>query len=174
MCVCSVASIISNSLRPYVRLLCLWDSPGKNTGVGCHTVLQGIFPTQGLNPHLLPLLHCRCILYLLSHLRSPMCVLVSQSCPTLCDSMDCSLVVHAILQARTLEWVAISFSRGSSQPTDWTQVSHIAGRFFTIWARREILLGDFVCVCVCVCVCVSCSVVSHSFGKTHRIIHINN
>ena len=39
------------------RLLCLWDSPGKNTGVGCHALLQGIFPTQGLNPHLLCLLH---------------------------------------------------------------------------------------------------------------------
>ena len=39
------------------RLLCSWDSPGKNTGVGCHALLQGIFPTQGSNPHLLGLLH---------------------------------------------------------------------------------------------------------------------
>ena len=39
------------------RLLHPWDSPGKNTGVGCHALLQGIFPTQGLNPHLLYLLH---------------------------------------------------------------------------------------------------------------------
>ena len=39
------------------RLLCLWDSPGKNTGVGCYFLLQGIFPTQGWNPHLLHLLH---------------------------------------------------------------------------------------------------------------------
>ena len=45
--------------------------------------------------------------------------------------------VHAILQARVLGWVAISFSRGSFQPRHWTQVSHIAGRFFTIWATRE-------------------------------------
>ena len=45
--------------------------------------------------------------------------------------------VHGILQARILEWVAISFSRGSSQPRDWTQVSWIAGRFFTIWATWE-------------------------------------
>ena len=45
--------------------------------------------------------------------------------------------VHGILQARILEWVAIPFSRGSSQPRDRTQVSHIAGRFFTIWATRE-------------------------------------
>ena len=46
------------------RLLCPWDSPGKNTGVGCHVLLQGIFPTQGLN---LGLLHCGQILYHLSH-----------------------------------------------------------------------------------------------------------
>ena len=42
-----------------------------------------------------------------------------------------------ILQARILEWVAFSFSRGSSQPRDWIQVSHITGRFFTSWATRE-------------------------------------
>ena len=45
--------------------------------------------------------------------------------------------LHGILQARTLEWVAMSFSRGSSQPRGWTQVSRIAGRFFTVWATRE-------------------------------------
>ena len=50
------------------RLLCPWDSPGKNTGVGSHSLLQGIFPTQGLNPGLLP---CRQILYHLSHQGSP-------------------------------------------------------------------------------------------------------
>ena len=44
--------------------------------------------------------------------------------------------VHGILQARILEWVAIPFSRGSFQPRDWTQISHIAGRFFTSWATR--------------------------------------
>ena len=69
------------------------------------------------------------------------CVLVAQSCPTLCDPMDCSpppgSSVHGILQARILGWVAIPFSRGSSQPRDWTWVSCIAGRFFTIWATRE-------------------------------------
>ena len=45
--------------------------------------------------------------------------------------------VHGILEARILEWGAFSFSRGSSQPRDQTQVSHIAGRFFTRWATRE-------------------------------------
>ena len=60
---------------------------------------------------------------------------VTQSCPALCDPKDCSLPgssVHGILQARILEWVAIPFSRGSFQPGDQTQVSHIAGGFFTI------------------------------------------
>ena len=57
-------------------------------------------------------------------------VKVAQSCLTLCDPMD--YTVH--LQARVLECVAFPFSRGSSQPRDWTQVSHTAGRFFTSWA----------------------------------------
>ena len=54
---------------------------------------------------------------------------VAQLCPTLCDPMD--YTVHGILQARILEWVAIPFSRGTSQPRDQTQVSCTAGRFFT-------------------------------------------
>ena len=60
---------------------------------------------------------------------------VTQSCPTLCDPMDCSLPgssVHGILQARILEWVASPFSRRSLQPRDRTQFSCIAGRLFTI------------------------------------------
>ena len=78
------------------RLLCPWDSPGQNAGVGSHFLLQGIFLTQGSNPSLL---HCRWILYYLSHQGSP----------------------------RILEWVAYPFSSGSSQPQDQTGVSCIAG-----------------------------------------------
>ena len=52
---------------------------------------------------------------------------VAQSCPTLCDPVDC---VHGIFQARVLEWVAISFSRGSSRPRDQTPVSRIVGEHF--------------------------------------------
>ena len=66
---------------------------------------------------------------------------VAQSCLTLCDPMDCSLPgssVHGIFQASVLEWGAISFSRGSSPPRDWTWVSCIIGRCFTIWATREV------------------------------------
>ena len=59
----------------------------------------------------------------------------------LCDPIDCSLPgssVHGIFQAIVLEWIAISFSRGSSQPRAQTQVSHIVDRRFTIWATREV------------------------------------
>ena len=69
-------------------------------------------------------------------------VLVLQLYPTLCNPMDYSppgSSVHESLQARILEWAAIPFSRGSSQPRDQTQVSCIAGRFFTFWATREAL-----------------------------------
>ena len=62
-------------------------------------------------------------------------VKVTQSCLTLCDPMDCSVAgssVHGIFQTRILEWVAVAFSKGSSQPRDQTQVSCISGKFFTI------------------------------------------
>ena len=82
---------------------------------------------------------------------------VAQLCPTLCDPVDCippGSSIHGILQARILEWAAISFCRGSCQPRDRTQVSHIAGRRFKLWplnpaqfahervgwSRKEILL----------------------------------
>ena len=62
-------------------------------------------------------------------------VKVARSCPTFFDPMEYR--VHGNLQARTLEWVAFPFSRGSSQPRDLTQVSCITGGFFTIWVTRE-------------------------------------
>ena len=67
---------------------------------------------------------------------------VAPSCPTLFDPVDCSppgSSARGILQARILEWVAISFSRGSSQPRHQTQVSCIASRCFNLWATREAL-----------------------------------
>ena len=70
---------------------------------------------------------------------------VADLCLTLGDPMDCSLpcsFIHGIFQARILEWVAISFSRGPSWPRDWTQVSCIRGRPITIWATRE---SSFLC-----------------------------
>ena len=68
------------------------------------------------------------------------CVLVTLSCVWLFVPMDCNLPgssVQGVLQSRILEWVVGPFSRGSSQLRDWTLVSHVAGRFLTIWATRE-------------------------------------
>ena len=81
---------------------------------------------------------------------------VAKSCPTLCDPMDCSSpgsFVYGIFQARVLEWVAISFSRGSSQP----RLSHIIGRCFT-WATRE------------VCVCIYIHIHIHIYTQTYIYI----
>ena len=84
-------SLLSDSLQPHglylTRLLCPWNFPGKNTGMGSHFPLWGIFPTQGSNPGLL---HCRQILYCLSHQGSP----------------------------RILKWVAYPFFRGYFWPRD--------------------------------------------------------
>ena len=69
-----------------------------------------------------------------------MSMIVAQSCPTLFDPMDYSPLgssVCGILQARILQWVAIPFSRGASQPKAWNCISCVAGGFLTIWATRE-------------------------------------
>ena len=77
------------------------------------------------------------------------CVCVCVSCSVVSDSLSphrlwpSRLFCPWILQARILEWVAIPFSRGSSWPRDWTQVSRIAGGFFTIWATREALVASY-------------------------------
>ena len=87
---------------------------------------------------------CVLFLFVFWKKREILCALlclVARSCPTLCDPMDCSLPVfsvHGFLQARILEWIAISSSRGSSWPRDRTQVSCIAGWFFTVWATEKI------------------------------------
>jgi len=90
-CCCCVASVMSDSVPPHkqqpTRLLCPWDSPGKNTGVGCHFLLQCMKVKSERE--------------------------VAQSCPTFSDPVDCSLPgssVHGIFQARVLEWGAIAFS----------------------------------------------------------------
>ena len=94
-CCCKVASVVSDSVQPHrqqlTRLPRPWDSPGKNTGVGCHFLLQ--------------------------HMKGKSESEVTQSCPTLSDPMDCSLPgfsIHGIFQARVLEWGAIAFSERST------------------------------------------------------------
>ena len=100
-CILLDASALSNSLWPlglqHTRFLCPWDSSGKNTGMGCHALLQGIFPTQRLNPGVL---NSRQTLYHLNHpmgMHSDQIRSVAQSCLTLCDPMNHStagLPVH--------------------------------------------------------------------------------
>ena len=190
-------SVWSHRQQP-TRLPHPWDSPGKNTGVGCHFLFQcrkvksesevaqscptlsdpmdcsppgssihGIFQARVLEWGAIawfslihkstfdlqttcPLFQNFCITWLLAsppRSNSPRVleilppdlntksevneVKVTQLCPTLCDPMD--YTVHGILQARTLEWVAFPFSRGSFRHRIWTRVSCIAGRFFTNW-----------------------------------------
>ena len=87
------------------------------------------------------------IFYLIQTLSEVKWSEVTQSCLTLCDPVDCSLrgsLIHGILQAGILEWIAISFSRGSSWPRDRTWVSHVTGRCFTIWATRVIVLLKWI------------------------------
>ena len=91
------------------------------------------------------LIHCNNVLF-----SKKVKVKVTQLCPTLCDPM--AYTVPGILLARILEWVAFPFSRGSSQPRDWTQVSCDAGGFFTSWATRETTLFSKWCVFLWVCV----------------------
>ena len=77
------------------------------------------------------------------------CHLVAKSCLTLCDAVDCSLPgssVHGISQARILEWIAISFFRGSSQPRDQTCVSCLVGRFFTTEPPRKPKVANNFCL----------------------------
>ena len=103
---------MSDSVRPHrrqpTRLHRPWDSPGKNTGVGCHFLLQR------------------------RKVRSES--QVAQSCPTLCDPMDCSLPgssVHGIFQERVVEWGAITFSRDLPRPGTKPLSPALASGFFT-------------------------------------------
>ena len=110
-----------------MKLLCQWNAPGKNTRMGSHSLLQGTFATQESN---LASLRCRQILYPMSRQGRPLSTVLQSN-----SVLD--YTVRGILQARILEWVAVLFSRGSSQPRNRTQVSRTAGRFFTSWATRK-------------------------------------
>ena len=102
---------------------------------------------QHINPVLLNLYLFKTFIFNLRIIWSGM--LFAQLCPTLCFA-DCSFPgssVHRIFQARILEWVAIPFSRGSSQSRNWIWVSCIAGRFFTVWATEIIALQYCIGFC---------------------------
>ena len=99
-----------------------------------------------------------------------MCV-VTQLCPILCDPVYCSppgTSVHGILQARILEWVAISFFRGSSWPKDRTWVSRTTGRCFTLWATREAQESEVTQSCLTLCDPMDCSLAGFSVHGTFQ------
>ena len=105
-----------------------------------------------------------------------MLVISKQLYPTVWKPIDCSpsgSSVHGILQARILEQVVISFSRGSSQPRNQTQVSCIAGRFFTIWAIREALQKGIFRAMKLYCVILHWGM-HVTFVKTHRLHNTKN
>ena len=111
-CCCRVESVVSDSVRPHrwqpTRLHRPWDFPGKNTGVGCHFLLQCMKGKSESE--------------------------VTQLCPTLCDPMDCSLPgpsIHGIFHARVLEWGAMSFS-------DWRMSNYkIHTRFQRLYTEKR-------------------------------------
>ena len=122
-CCCYVTSVMSDSVWPHrrqpTRLPRPWDSPGKNTGVGCHFLLQCMKVKSESE--------------------------VAQSCPTLLDPMDCSLPgcsIHGIFQARVLEWGAIAFSGQFQEPlfNNARYVHHVfhppsAKHFLMLWYK---------------------------------------
>ena len=157
---------MSDSVRPQrqqpTRLPRPWDSPGKNTGVECHFLLQCMkvkseSEVAQARPFLYP--HFYLYAYISQIVKDiqgkefhwflkndsiifymKMKVLFAQLCLTFCDPMDYSppgSFVHGIPQARILEWVAIPFSRVSSRPRDQAWVSCTAGGFFTIWTSQK-------------------------------------
>ena len=100
--------------------------------------------------------------------------LVTQSCLTLCypHPMDCRLPgssVHGIFRARVLEWIAISFSRGSSQPRNGNRVSHIVGRCFTVWATMEIIISIII---ISTSICLWCSYSFPGLGSLCLTVNI--
>ena len=142
---------MSDSLQPH-GLYRPWNSPGQNTGVGSLSLIQGIFPTQGLNPGRQ---HCRWILYQLAEpqekpkntgVGSVQSSSVAQSCPTLCDHMDCStpgLPVHHQLPESTqtqVHWVSdvIQPSHPLSSPSPAFNLSQDQGLFQWVSSLHQV------------------------------------
>ena len=128
-CCCQVASVVSDSVQPHrrqpTRLLHSWDSPGKNTGVGCHFLLQCMKVKSESE--------------------------VAQSCPTLSNLTDCSLPgspVHGILQARVLEWGAIAFSGSVTKSYQLFEISCTAAchslSFTNSWSLLKLISTEMM------------------------------
>ena len=134
MLFCSVTSVESNSWRPDrlkpTRFLCPWYSLGKNSEVGCHALLQGIFPTQGSNPQLLYLLHWQVGSLTLVPPGKPherriwSCCSVTKLCLTPCNPMNCSMpgfaILHYLLEFAQAHVCSISDAVQRSHPVSPT------------------------------------------------------
>ena len=124
---CGNRSLVPGASRPALPLPAVWLQPGClpfwMSFAAC--IMETLIGGGGESSKMLHVMHRA------QHPESAQYVLVVQSCPTLCNPVHGS-TVHGILQARILQWAAISFSRGSSRPRDRSQVSCIAGRFFII------------------------------------------
>ena len=148
-----VCPVMSDSLQPHglqpARLLCPWNFPGKNTGAGCHFLFQGIFLTQGSN---------LCLLHLLQWQADFLPLVPLGKTSVLLRAMHVCMQSHLsrvwlfvilcpptsprpslLFQARIMEWVVISSSRGSSQPRDQTRISYA----FCV-SRYHLLTGIFL------------------------------
>ena len=147
-CCCCVTSVVSDSVRPHRRHLTRlphpWDSPGKNTGVGCHFLLQ--------------------------HMKVKSESEVAQSCPTLSDPMDCSLPgssVHGIFQARVLEWGAIAFSAVYSYTLLYTIIWSNRYRSITIQVKDQQTATCRLNLACCLFFWV-CSITHAAAAKSHQ------
>ena len=117
-------SVVSDSLQPH-GLYNPWNSPGQNTGVGSLSLLQGIFPTQGLNPGLL---HCRKILYQLGHKGSPVtCIPIGYTTPRVNPDIGYGLWVIMICQCRFIECNRYTTFRGLVDNREPVSVYHFWG-----------------------------------------------
>ena len=120
-------SVVSSSLWPH-GLYSPKNSPGQNTGVDSHSLLQGVFPTQGLNPGLPHWMPDKLLESVIHGQIASAAAKSLQSCPTLCDPIDGSppgSPIPGILQARTLEWAAISFSDAWKWKVKGKSLSHV-------------------------------------------------
>ena len=143
---CVSHSIMSNSLWPHglwpARIFCPWNSPGKNTRVGSHSLFQGIFLTQKLNPGLL---HCRQILYHLSHQGSPRNTLQSQNIYHLCDSGNDQAKIYQGIKGTKKLASRAGISISATQPWRQRKVKQLTPGiyryFLPLSGKRELKSG---------------------------------
>ena len=143
-----MCSVVSNSLQPHelwlTRLLCPWDFPGKNTGVGCHFRLQGIFPTQGLNRHLL---HWQTDSLPLCHMGSPQ----NMNSPILFSKFEISLISLILKSSSKVSWLLQLLKQANYILCIWH--FHASSRWKEIPAMFVSLVWLYCCLGASTCLC---------------------